>query len=82
MRLFSTVDVHERVWMLLCLKGFRGERGRGGGRGDGYGRGGRGQGGARAVAVGDTAEARLPFNYKIAQKLFTAEAELATDEPM
>ncbi|EIE22444.1 hypothetical protein COCSUDRAFT_66632 [Coccomyxa subellipsoidea C-169] len=63
-------------------QGFRGERGRGGGRGDGYGRGGRGQGGARAVAVGDTAEARLPFNYKIAQKLFSAEAELATDEPM
>lgn len=70
--------------LLLCLKGFR-ERGRGGGRGDGYGRGGgRGQGAqqARAVAVGETAETRLPFSYKIAQKLFAAEAELATDEPM
>ncbi|KAK9915406.1 hypothetical protein WJX75_008743 [Coccomyxa subellipsoidea] len=61
------------------------ERGRGGGRGDGYGRGGgRGQGAqqARAVAVGETTETRLPFSNKIAQKLFAAEAELATDEPM
>ena len=71
------------MWMRLCLKGFR-ERGRGGGRGDGFGRGGRGQGAqqARAVAVGETGESRLPFSYKIAQKLFAAEAELATDEPM
>ncbi|CAL8468583.1 g8123 [Coccomyxa elongata] len=59
---------------------FRG-RGRGGGRGEGSGRGGRAvpvQ--AAAVAVGT--ETRLPFSAKIAQKLFTAEAELATDEPV
>ncbi|BDA43444.1 probable GRB10-interacting GYF protein 1 at N-terminal half [Coccomyxa sp. Obi] len=66
-------------------QGLRG-RGRGGGRGGGYGRGGRGQGAApvqaAAVAVGNITEPRLPFSAKIAQKLFTAEAELATDEPV
>ncbi len=35
---------------------------------------------AAVVAVGT--EPRLPFSAKIAQKLFTAEAELATDEPV
>ena len=38
----------------------------------------------RAVAAGDEAEAgvKLPYNAKVAQRLFTADAELATDEPM
>lgn len=53
----------------------------------GYGRparGGRG-GQAKAAAAAATAESegpRLPYPYKVAQKLFTGEAELATEEPV
>lgn len=38
----------------------------------------------RAVAGGEEGEAgvKLPYNAKIAQRLFTADAELATEEPM
>lgn len=64
------------------VKGFRERGGRGGGRGgDGSGRG-TAPARSAAVGVGDASEARLPYNYKVAQKLFTGEAELATDEPV
>ena len=37
-------------------------------------------GAANAVAEGEAP--KLPYSYKVAQKLFTGEAALATDQPV
>lgn len=53
----------------------------------GGGRGAAGGGGVAAAAVkaavgGDDGDAGLPYTAKVAARLFTAGAELATEEPM
>lgn len=57
-------------------------RGRGGGRGGGGGPYAAAAAKGAAPFAEEVEGVKLPFTSKVAQRLFSADAELATDEPM